>query len=112
MAETLAKITDHGGETVSRIHDDNPFLDENGVLDSAALIELAAQSAAALDSFMHEKKVSPGMLAGVTDFMSLRSVRKAMPSQSVLKKRRSSCRGTSSVSRHSTGTVKNLHREL
>ena len=76
MAETLAKITDHGGETVSRIHDDNPFLDENGVLDSAALIELAAQSAAALDSFMHEKKVSPGMLAGVTDFMSLRSVRK------------------------------------
>ena len=46
------------------------------MLDSAALIELAAQSAAALDSFMHEKKVSPGMLAGVTDFMSLRSVRK------------------------------------
>lgn len=76
MAETLTKITDHGGETVSRIHEDNPFLDENGVLDSAALIELAAQSAAALDSFMHEKKVSPGMLAGVTDFMSLRSVRK------------------------------------
>ncbi len=68
MAGQIVKITDRGGETLSVIRPDNPFLKGDGTLDSSALIELAAQSAAALDSFMNHKTVRPGMLAGVNSF--------------------------------------------
>lgn len=68
LVDELVKLGDGTGETLSLIRDDNLFLDENGFLSPEALIEYAAQSAAALDSFENSGNISSGLLTGILSF--------------------------------------------
>ena len=68
MVSEIVHIADSGGDIRSVIAEDCVFADEQGVLDNTALIELAAQSVAALNGFMTPRSVPDGMLVEVNRF--------------------------------------------
>jgi radical SAM protein with 4Fe4S-binding SPASM domain len=68
MVGRIVKVGDNAGDCESLVMPDNIFLDENGILSRSALIEAASQSAAAVNSFMNDGRILPGMLVGVKSF--------------------------------------------
>jgi len=68
MVTRIVKIGDNAGDCQSLVDAGNIFLDENKILSRSALIEAASQSAAAINSFMYDGRVSPGMLVGAKSF--------------------------------------------
>ena len=68
LVSELAAIYDNSCEAFSIIQPDNPFLQKDGTLDSAAFIEIGAQSMAFLDAFLHSDAVLQGMLVEVVKF--------------------------------------------
>ncbi|MFA6293500.1 MAG: hypothetical protein WC637_17070, partial [Victivallales bacterium] len=75
MIDRIVKIDDNAGDCESLVSPDNIFLDENGILSRSALIEIASQSAAAINSFLNDGRVSPGMLVGARSFRFLSDAR-------------------------------------
>ncbi len=61
-------VLQSGEETLlqAEIRADNRFLDSVGVFDRAAVPELAAQAAAAAESFREDGRIVPGMLVGIS----------------------------------------------
>ncbi len=70
MAGTLTKIGDNCNEGEAVIAADNPFLRKDGTLDPAALIEIAAQQMAQLDTFLNPYRPLEGALVEVMRFSS------------------------------------------
>ena len=68
MVSRMVKVGDNAGDCEALVTPDNIFLDENGILSRSALIEVASQSAAAINSFMNDGRVLPGMLVGTKAF--------------------------------------------
>lgn len=71
MVDKILEEEDLKAKTSFTIREDNICLDENGVLARAALIEIAAQSFAAIDRYRKIKanlKTAKGFLASVKDF--------------------------------------------
>ncbi len=73
---TMLRIHDRGGELRTVIRPDNLFLNCHGCLESAALIEIAAQTIAAFDGFLRNgENIPPGMLVEVKRFSSTARLR-------------------------------------
>lgn len=75
MVTEIVHIADSGGDIRSVIAEDNIFADERGNLDNAVLIELAAQSVAALNGFITPGRIPDGMLVEVNRFVCHAPVR-------------------------------------
>ena len=68
MVSEILTVADSGGTVRSDIRPGNVFLAEDGTLDNAALIELAALSVAALHGFLTPGRILPGMLVEAGHF--------------------------------------------
>lgn len=68
MVSRILEVGDNSGICESLVNPDNIFLDDKGILSRSALIEVASQSAAAINSFMKDGRVLPGMLVGAKSF--------------------------------------------
>ena len=68
MVTSLLRVTDAGGDVLAEIKPDNIFLNAEGVLDNAAIPELAAQAVAALNGFLFPGTIRKGMLAEINRF--------------------------------------------
>jgi predicted hotdog family 3-hydroxylacyl-ACP dehydratase len=68
MVSRIVKVGDNSGDCESLVAPDNVFLDGNGTLSRASLIEAASQSAAAINGFLNDGRVLPGMLVGAKSF--------------------------------------------
>lgn len=75
MIDRIVKIGDNSGDCESLVTPDNIFLDENGILPRTILIEAASQAAAAINSFLKDGLVYPGMLVGAQAFRFFGDVR-------------------------------------
>ena len=75
MVSRITKVGDNTAECESLVAPGNIFLDGNGILSRPALIEVASQSAAAINSFMNDGRVLPGMLVGVKSFRFMSDAR-------------------------------------
>jgi radical SAM protein with 4Fe4S-binding SPASM domain len=75
MIDRIVKIGDNSGDCDSLVAPDNIFLDETGILSCSALIEAASQAAAAINSFLNDGRVMPGMLVGARSFRFFGEVR-------------------------------------
>jgi len=67
MVDTLQKIG-RFSEVSALIRPTNPFLNAQGILEDAALVELAAQAVAVADTFRHDGVMKKGFLVGANDF--------------------------------------------
>jgi 3-hydroxymyristoyl/3-hydroxydecanoyl-(acyl carrier protein) dehydratase len=68
MVSRILEVGDNSGICESLVKPDNIFLDDKCILSRSALIEVASQSAAAINSFMKDGRVLPGMLVGAKSF--------------------------------------------
>jgi radical SAM protein with 4Fe4S-binding SPASM domain len=75
MVSRIVKVGDNAGDCESFVAPDNIFLDGNGILLRSAIIEAASQSAAAINSFLNDGRVLPGMLVGAKSFRFFGDVR-------------------------------------
>jgi len=68
LVEQLIEIDGKNGTVTTRVRSDNPFLDDRGRLEGVALVELIAQSYAALKGYLDRrdhKPVRQGFLVGI-----------------------------------------------
>ncbi|MDR1952783.1 MAG: hypothetical protein LBQ37_04670 [Elusimicrobiota bacterium] len=71
MVDEILCENSMSGKTLFRVHKDCIFLNSRGVLQRTAMIEIAAQSFAAIDIFQKKEKglkYSKGFIAGIRDF--------------------------------------------
>ncbi|MDD2557752.1 MAG: hypothetical protein RBR06_06900 [Desulfuromonadaceae bacterium] len=78
LVDTLTEVNTDDGVATACIRQDNPMLSADGTLEEVALIEIMAQSYAALKGYVDKKAGLPvrrGFLTGVKDFHSHAAVR-------------------------------------
>ena len=71
LVDAVLEENEKSGKTVFAVKNDCIFLDENGVLARPALVEIAAQSFAAIDIYqkmLNGKKPSKGFLVSIRNF--------------------------------------------
>jgi predicted hotdog family 3-hydroxylacyl-ACP dehydratase len=68
VIDLLTEVGDGTGESVTEIRSGNPFLDADGRLSRAAFVEMAGQTAAAIDTFNNNRVVRPGMISSIRSF--------------------------------------------
>jgi len=71
LIDRLLEAGDQYGVVESIVHPENVLLDQDGVLDPVAMIELMAQSYAALKGYedlMNDRPSKRGFLVGIRDF--------------------------------------------
>lgn len=68
LVSELHAIYDNSCEAFSIVQSNNPFIRKDGTLDSAAFIEIGAQSMAFLDAFLHPEAKLQGMLVEINKF--------------------------------------------
>lgn len=70
LVETLVSVSEREASAIARVDKDMLFVDDKGVLDSLAYIEMVAQSIAAMDGFAkrNQTKKMEGFLLGIKNF--------------------------------------------
>ncbi len=71
IIDTLCSVGERKGHISAGIRGDNPFLDDDGVLEESAYVEMIAQAVAALEGFHmnpHRRANHQGVLLGVRRF--------------------------------------------
>jgi len=78
LVERLLEIEGHNGCVEALVRSDCPLVDENGLLEDVALIELIAQGYAALKGYVDRRDGLPvrqGFLVGIKKLVRLHSAR-------------------------------------